>query len=324
MGGNWTDTIDIVDRFGERVRLSGPGMYEQGYFLAPQSTGLLDDAPVKTIWHKTMFGMSYSGMEWERREQVWTVNIGYDDLGIDPDREPDEWHMLYDDWRRKFHFDQDTQIIYGAADGERMLHVRMIERAKPFSTHAFEGKDPRLWNFGSVVMTTASEFPFYIGPSERYEWEFTGTGTVWTRLPHYNPSDVPIWPTYEVTAQARYHIPDYSWGNEYYGRGQADEDKIVPTPYLETGEESDIHTRPDQETYQSANDAPVGLRAKGKDFEYPIPPDTGLGVEDPDDEGAVFMVTEVVDGGVLTAEYPRWYSSPFSRPRLTRPIVVSA
>ena len=71
-------------------------------------------------------------------------------------------------------------------------------------------------------------------------------------------------------------------------------------------------------TYQSANDAPVGLRSNGKDFEYPIPADTGEG------EGAVFMATDVVDGGVLTATYPRWYSSPFSRPRLVRPIVVSA
>lgn len=317
MTGNWTDSIDIEDKFGERVRLSGPGMYEQGYFLAPQSTGILDDAPVKTIWHKTMFGQSYSGMEWERREAVFTVCIGYgDDQLVDPDRDPDEWHMLYDDWRRKFNFDQDTKLIYGAPDGERVLFVRMIERAKPFSSLNFEGKDPKLWSFGSVVMTVGCEFPFYVGPSEKYVWEFEGNGMVWTTLPHYNPSDVPIWPTYEGTEGARYHIPDFSWGNEYYGRGLADEDKVVPTPILATGETVDIHTRPDEETYQSANDAPVGLRAEGKDFEYPIPPDTG------EEDGVVFMATNVVDGGVFTAEYPRWYSSPFSRPRLTRPRTV--
>jgi hypothetical protein len=319
MPANMTDTIDIVDRFGERVRLSGPGMYEQGYFLAPKSTGLLDDAPVKTIWHKTMFGMSYSGMEWERREHVWTVCIGYDEnYPVDPERDPDEWHQLYDDWRRKFDYDRDTQVIYGAADGERVMHVRMLEKPKPFSSLSFEGKDPRLWSFGSIVMTTASEFPFYVGPSERYEWEFEGDGMVWTRLPHYNPSDVPIWPTYEVTEGCRMHIPDYSYGNEYYGRGQQDTDKIVPTPFLRPGETVDIHTRPDEETYQSANDSPVGLRSQGKDFEYPIPANADEG------EGAVFMATEVVDGGKITATYPRWYSSPYSRPRLVRPIVISA
>jgi hypothetical protein len=313
----WVDTIDIEDKFGQRVRISGPGQGEQGYFMSPNSTGLLDDVPVKTIWHKTMFGMAYSGMEWERRELVWTCNIGYDQY-LDPDRDPDEWHQLYDDWRSMFAYDRDTKIIYGAPDGERILYARMIEKPKPFSTHKFEGKDPKLWKFGSVVMTMACEFPFFIGPSERYIWEFEGTGTVWTRLPHYNPSDVPIWPTYEVTEGARYHIPDFSWGNEYYGRGAADEGKIVPTPILQTGETCDIHTRPDEETYQSANDAPVGLRAQGRDFEYPIPPYTG------EEEGAVFAATNVIDGGVLTAEYPRWYSSPFARPRLTRPREVVA
>ena len=320
MGMAQTDTIDIEDKYGELIRLSGPGMYEQGYFLAPRSTGLLDDAPVKTIWHKTMFGQSFSGMEWERREQVWTVNIGYDDAGIDPERDPDEWHMLYDDWRRKFDYEKPTKVIYGAPDGDRILFLQMIEKPKPFSTHAFEGKDPKLWSFGSVIMTTASEFPFYVGPSERFEWEIPGVGTQWTKLPWYNDSDVPVWPTFELTEGARYHLPDFSWGNEYYGRGVADENKVVPTPLLGPGESCDVNTRPDKETYQAANDAPVGLRAGGKDFEYPIPPDTG----EPDAEhGATFVATDITGGAALTVEIPRWYSSPYSRPRLVRPLVVT-
>ena len=318
MGQAHTDTIDIEDKFGARIRLSGPGMYEQGYFMAPGSTGLLDDAPVKTIWHKTMFGQSFSGLEWERREQVWTVNIGYDDTGIDPERDPDEWHDLYSEWRSRFFYDRDTKVIYGAPDGERILYLRMIEKPKPFSTLAFEGKDPKLFSFGSVVMQTACEFPFYVGPSERYTWEFEGAGTIWTRMPYYNPSDVPIFPTYSVTERARYHIPDYSFGNEYYGRGADDIDKIVPPPLRRKGVSCDSRTRPDEETYQSANDAPVGLRANGKDFEYCIPPGEGVGAEDPD-EGATFMATDVEDGGALIMELPRWYSSPFSRPRLVRP-----
>ena len=323
MGYAQTDTIDIEDRYGELVRISGPGMYEQGYFLAPNSTGLLQDAPVKTLWQKSMFGMSYSGMEWERREIVFTLGIGYDETGIDPERDPDDWHQLYDDLRRKFHYDRDTKVIYGSGDGDRILYMRLIETPKPFSTFQFEGKDPRLFSFGSVMLTAACEFPFYMGPSEKTVWEFGGTGTNWTRIPFFNPGDVPVWPTYEVTEGARYHIPDYSWGNEYFGRGVADEDKIVPTPFLRPGETCDIHTRPDEETYQSANDAPIGLRAEGKDWEYPIPPGEGVGAEDPD-EGAVFMATECVDGGVLTCEIPRWYSSPYARPRLTRPVYVSA
>jgi hypothetical protein len=321
----WVDTIDLESQDGRRIRISGPGQGQQGYFLSPQSTGLLDDAPVKTIWHKTMFGQSFSGLEWERREPVFTINIGYDTRSpIDPDRDPDEWHALYADLISMFEYDSDIKIIYGAPDEDRILYARMIDKPKPFSTHSFEGKDPKLWSFGSVVFQMGCEFPFYVGKSERFEWAFEGTGTQWTRIPLYNPSDVPIWNTYEATEGARYHIPDFSWGNEYYGRGQLDLDKMVPTPLLQTGETCDIHTRPDEETYQSANDAPIGLRANGKDFEYPIPPGAGIGVnaDDPED-GALFMATDVVDGGVLTMESPRWYRSPFSRPRLVRPRVAA-
>jgi hypothetical protein len=36
------------------------------------------------------------------------------------------------------------------------------------------------------------------------------------------------------------------------------------------------------------------------------------------DEGAAFAASQVTDGGALRVELPRWYSSPFSRPKLTR------
>lgn len=318
----YTDTIDIEGRQGQLYRVSGPGMAKQGVFMAPNSTGLLDDAPVKTIWHKTMFGQAMSGFEWERREMVFTLNVGYDpDYPIDPEREPDEWHDLYAEIRQAFSYQEDTKIHYGSPDGDRLLFARLLEKPKPFSTHAFEGKDPKLFIFGSIVLTMACEFPFYVGQSDWYEWEFEGSGTFWTKLPFFNPSEVPIWPYYQISERARWHLPDYSWGNEEYGRGQTDLDKIVRSPFLEMGESCDVYTRPDTETYQSENDAPVGLRAQGRDFEYAIPPGEGVGSDDPDD-GAVFVATEVVDGGALRMELPRWYSSPFARPRLTRALTA--
>lgn len=311
----FADTIDIYGKQGQVYRISGPGQGMQGFELAPGSTGLLQDAPVKTVWHKTMFGQSMSGMEWERRDIVWTINVGVN-LGYDPLRDPDEWHDLYDELRQAFSYTSDTTIKYGSADGDRLLYARMLETPKPFSAHQFEGGDPKRWSMCSVVMTMACEFPFYVGPSEVYEWEFEGAGQFWTKLPFYNPSDVPIWPVYEATHSARWHIPDFSWGNEEFGRGQSDLDKIVRTPELRVGENIQIQTRPDLETYQAENDAPVGLRASGRDFEYPILPGEG----DPSPEyGAVFMADKVVDGGALRLELPRWYSSPYTRPRLTQP-----
>lgn len=310
----FADTIDIYGKHGQVYRISGPGQGEQGFELAPASTGLLDDAPVKTTWHKSMFGMSMSGMEWQRRDIVWTVNVGVN-LGLDPLRDPDEWHDLYDEWRRAFSYTEDTKIKYGSADGDRILYARLLEKPKPFTTHQFEGGDPKRWSMSSVVMTMACEFPFFIGPSERYSWEVEGTGIFWTQLPFYNPSDVPIWPIYECSAGAQWHIPDFSWGNEEFGRGMADADKVVRTPLLAAGEGIEIQTRPDLETYQAENDAPVGLRADGRDFEYPIPAGAG---ESTLDFGAVFMATSVTDGAAFRMELPRWYSSPYARPRLVR------
>lgn len=314
MSERHADTIDVYGRLGQIYRISGPGQGLQGFEMAPKSTGLLDDAPVKTIWHKTMFGQSMSGWEPERRDIVWTVNVGIN-LGIDPERDPDEWHALYDEWRQAFSFTEDTKIRYGSADGDRILYARLLEKPKPFSAQAFEGQDPKLWSFGSVVMTMACEFPYFIGPSERFTWEFQGSGTFWTKLPFWNPCDVAIWPTYKATWGAQWHIPDFSWGSEEYGRGQSDLGKVVRTPLLAQGENVDIMTRPDLDTYQSENDAPVGLRAAGRDFEYPMLP--GMGSPDPN-EGAVFMATQVTDGGAFKMELPRWYSSPYARPRLVK------
>lgn len=320
MGHAHTDTIDIVGRHGQMYRISGPGQGQQGFEMAPKSTGLLDDVPVKTIWHKTMFGQAMSGMEWDRRDIVCTINIGTH-LGIDPERDPDEWHDYYDEWRQAFSYTEDTKIIYGSADGDRILYARLLEKPKPFTAQQFEGKDPKLWSFGSVIMTMGCEFPFFLGPSETYEWEFEGSGTFWTMLPWYNPSDVPIWPTFEVTHEATWYLPDFSWGNEEYGRGQEDLDKVVRTPYLQYGESCEINTRPDIETYQSENDAPVGLRSGGRDWEYPILPGEGIADPEAGEGGVVFMARDVYDGGALRATLPRWYSSPYSRPRLTRALM---
>lgn len=315
MGQRDADTIDIWAKSGQIYRISGPGQGKQGISMAPNSVGLLQDAPVKTIWHKTMFGQAMSGMEWERRDIVATLNVG-EEMGYDPDRDPDDWYDLYSEIRSAFSYTEDTKIVYGSADGDRILYARMTETPKPFSAQRFEGKDPRLWSYGSVVLTMGCEFPFYLGPSEKYEWNFDGPSG-WARIPFYNPGDVPIWPIFEVAEGAQYSLPDYSWGNEEYGRGLTDLDKIITTPLLRMGETCEIQTRPDLETYQSENDAPVGLRANGRDFEYPIPAGEGVGAEDPN-QGATIRGFNAIDGGAVTVEMPRWFSSPYVRPRLTR------
>lgn len=305
---NRTDSIDVIDRFGYKWRIMGPGEGEQGVWLAPKSSGLFD-MPFKTNWGNGIFGKRFQSWKPERRDIVWTVYIANpEDLsGLDDD--PDTWHSIYSRWKAGINPASEITIVYTSVDGERHLTVRPLETAKSVSTLDFEGRDPHLWPFGSVVMTMAAELPFYVGPTETYTFEWDGAGSTWFPMPFYNPGTVEIWPEWELTAEAQWTLPDYSFGSEEYGRGLQDEGKTVRLPLLLPGEDLSVFSRPDIETLIAANDAPVGNRLAGKDLEYPIPPGAG----DPA-RGCIIRVTNVVDGAALKLHLPRWYEEPFSTP----------
>lgn len=313
---NRTDSIDCIDSFGQRWRIMGPGEGTQGAWLAPRSTGLFD-MPFKTNWKNSIYGQSFSSWKPERRDIVWTIYIANpeDNAGIDED--PDTWHWIYSRWKAGFRPGYPFTIIYNSVDGERRLTCVPLETAKSVNTLDFEGVDPHLWPFGSVVMTMAADpLPFYVGPTETFEWEWAGAGSTWFQLPFYNPGTVEVWPEWELSASnnIQWWLPDYSFGSEEYGRGQADEGKTVRLPILRDGEDLSVYTRPDLETLIAANDAPVGNRLAGRDFEYPIPPGGGDGTA-----GCTVMVTGVDSGAALRLHLPRWYEEPFSTPLVVAP-----
>lgn len=305
---NVTDAIDIIDRFGETWRIMGPGEGAQGVWLAPRSSGLFD-MPFKTNWGNGMYGQRYQSWKPQRRDVVWTVYIANpDDICSGIDDDPDLWHHIYSRWRAgtssKNH---EITVCYHSIDGERRMKIRPLETAKSVSTLDFEGHDPHLWRFGSVVNTSAAELPFYVGPTEEYSYEWDGTGDHWFRLPFYNPASVECWPEYELSSEATWWLPDYSFGSQEYGRGPEDEGKTVILPYLNPGEDLSVFSRPDLETLVAANDAPVNARLAGKDLEYPIPPGEG----DPEN-GCIIRATNVNDGLAMKIKMQRWYEDPFS------------
>jgi len=306
---NTTDAIDLIDRFGETWRIMGPGEGAQGVWLAPRSSGLFD-MPFKTNWGNGLYGQRFQSWKPQRRDIVWTVYIANpDDIcdGIDDD--PDLWHHIYSRFRAGFPAGHEFTICYHSIDGERRLTAIPLETAKSVSTLDFEGTDPHIWRFGSIVMTSACELPFYVGPRETYSYEWDGTGSHWFTLPFYNPASVECWPEWEASSECTLWLPDYSFGCEEYGRGMQDEGKTLKLPYLRKGEDISVFSRPDMETLVAANDAPVNSRLAGKDLEYPIPSGEG----DPE-RGCVVRVTDVVDGFALKLHLDRWYEDPFSTP----------
>jgi hypothetical protein len=319
-----TDTIDVIGFNGDRCRISGKGCRDDwGPLLAPASTGLWE-SPFKTNWGKAMLGQRYESWSPQRRDVVFTVHVMNRQTG-DPalDSNPRLWHAVYSRWRAMWSMEYESTIVYTSIDGERHLGVRLLQEPKPFATQQFEGADPHLFPYGSIVMPVAAELPYYVGESYRWEYEWNGAGDHWFRMPYFNPSQVPIFPKYQATDLAAYQFPDFSWGWEEYGRGIADGGKTVRVPFqgtLKTGENIDIDTQLDEETIRAENDSPVGNRMNGTDFEYPIMPGCGDAPEFDAagncTNGATVRMLNVTnpEGSRVAVELPRWYAQPFGTP----------
>jgi hypothetical protein len=307
-----TDSIKVIGVNGDECTLSGPGMGDWGPILAPHSTGLLASAPFKTNWAKSMLGQKFSSWIPQRRDVAWTVHILNPHTGQpDLDRDPDTWHMIYSRWRAMFHPDHEATVVYTSVDGERRLGMREIKEPQPFVGAEFEGRDPHLTCYGSIGMLMGCENPYFIGPTERYEWETGQQGDFWFSLPYYNPASAMIWPKWYLSHLATWTVPDYSFGWEEHGTGVADLGKTVELPELFEGEHVEADSRPDVMTLVAANGNPVQQRLNGRDLEYPIQPGAG----DPEN-GCTVSVRNVTnpDGARCELEMPRWYNEPFSLP----------
>jgi hypothetical protein len=306
------DTIDVTGVNGDFCRISPPG-FSWGPELAPGSTGLFD-LPIQTNWGSYGYGQFFQSWKPKRRDVVWTVHV------MDPNRETfigpdsDVWHTVYSRWRAMFAPDKEATITYTSVDGSRTLGLRTLDTPKPFSSQNFEGGDPHLWAYGSIVQTMAAEFPFYVGKPFKQTFTIEGTGDFWFPIPYFNPSTLEIWPEYDLTGGAKWVLPDYSFGNEIWGRGLADLGRTVPIPELMVGENATVMSRMDQEWILSVWETPVMNRSPGIRHIYPIPAGAGSPDEDGANPGGIVRALNVVDGAECTLTLPRWYAEPFSTP----------
>lgn len=311
-----TDIIDVIGVNGDFCRISPPG-FSWGPELAPGSTGLYD-MPIQTNWGSYGFGQFFQSWKPKRRDVVWTVHIMNPETGTMVDQSDDLWHLIYARWKAMFSPALEASIVYTSFDGERRLGIRNLDTPKPFTAQSFEGKDPKLFTYGSVVMTTACELPFYVGASERFAWETDTPGNYWFKLPFYNPCPVDIWLEWDLTGGAKYQLPDYSFGSQAYGRGIADLGKTMPLAQLMDLEDLQVYTRPDLETFVTSLETQFAGRNAGKDFEYPIAPGAGSSEGEGSDNPGCIVRANVTNpaGARVELTLPRWYDEPFSTPRV--------
>lgn len=302
------DTIDVIGANDDFCRITDPDL-TWGPILAPGSKGLYDLA-IQSNWGNYSFGQYFQSWKPKRRDVVWTIHLLNPDTGTKLDQDDHLWHILYSRWKAMFAPDKDATVVYRSLDGDRTMGLKKTQGDQSFSTQNFEGIDPHIFTYGSLVQTMGAELPFYVGTPITDSVEFDGAGDFWAQLSYYNPASIDSFVEWDVTYGAQYVLPDYSFGNEIFGAGVADGGKTVLTPKIvESDGNVTIFTRPDKETYASENNTPVGLRAGGRDFDYPIPP--GYGQKD---DGCTVRALGVTDGCAIKLTIPTWYDSPFSTP----------
>jgi hypothetical protein len=290
--------IEVFGVHGEHFVISGEGAGEQGVILQPKLKGAID-APVKSLWLPGAYGQSFVDFRWERREVIFTVVIAADD------GDPEVWHSIDSKWRFAWDYVKETTIRFTTSDGYRDLKVRLIEEPEAYDSGQWEGKDPHLVAASTVVMTLGAELPFYVGPSDFYEWE--GPGTTGRNSFKLNVDcDVPVWPKWTLSDEARWKLPDFSFGNEEYARGVMDSQRTVELPFLPKGAGCVADSDPRVQTLLAANRINLQGLWKGQDLLYPIAGGTYSSIP--------VSVRDAVDGFAMRLEVPKWYTRPWSRP----------
>lgn len=280
---------------------------DEGVILRPKLEGAID-APVKSLWLPGAFGQVFVDFRWQRRDVVFTAQT------FDPvDDSPEGWEQVDSDWRWAFDYVKETQIRYTVPsdpDNPRDLFVRLLEEPKAYSSDSWEGKDPHLWNTGSVVMTCAAELPFYRGVTKVYEFESSlasGQHTFDVAV----DGDVPVWPRWVLTGNARWTLPDRSYGNEEYGRGLADAAREVLLPLLPDGVGCVADSDPRRQTLLATNRMHLQGLWGGKDLLYPIPSTYSLTAEHT--TPVTVKWNDAPQGVACRLEVPQWFTRPWSK-----------
>lgn len=289
--------IEVFGVHGEYFCISGPGSGKQGVVLQPKLKGAID-APVKSLWLPGAFGQTFVDFRWERREVIFTVTIAADD------GDPETWHSLDSKWRFAWDYANETTVRFTTSDGYRDLKLRMIEEPKSYEAGDWEGKDPHMYGVSTVVMTTAAELPFFVGKSDVFEWSGSGASGS-TSFNLTVDCDVPVWPKWTLSDRARWRLPDFSWGNEEYGRGISDFGRTVELPFLPMGAGCVADSDPRVQTLLAANRINLQGLWKGQDLLYPIAGGTYSPLP--------VSVKDAVSGYACRLEIPKWYTRPWSR-----------
>jgi hypothetical protein len=253
--------ITITGANGETFTVSGPGAGSEGIELATNPEGLIDEAPIKTIWQQSAFqeGATYLGHTIEPLDLVLKFNLVGD---------YHDWDDIDSRFHKAFHPQHPATIHYTThSSGTRTLDVVKLEHATTTSTY-----DPHILQHSTLVLTLRAPYPFWKADTTTHQLTFTNTSTQTITIE--NPTDRPIWPQWALSAPGRYELPDYSFVTDPDHPDYPRRARSIITPTLSRGQDLVIDSYPRHETYQVADGSAIAGRFGGVEFLYPIPPHT--------------------------------------------------
>lgn len=291
--------IEIEGRDGSQWCISGPGFGAEGVILKPKVSQLID-TPVKTLFVPGPFGEEFAGKRVQRREMVWTVQIGGEEI------DPDEWADIDAAWRWAWDYEEESTMTAtvldeaGAVVSSRYMKLRLLEEPKSYGD-----KDPYIHGDDEVVMTVTATFPYWRSEDQVFEWS-TGSASGSTNFAVTNDGDVPVWPRWSLSAPGAWIVSDRSWGNDMYSRGVADAARVVGIPELPAGAHASVDSDPRVQSIVCVNGYPAQHHWRGNDLLYPVMPGASGNVS--------VSVSGATGGAAAQLRLPRWYSRPWSAP----------
>lgn len=282
----------------------------EGVFMMRKPSGSFYDAKVKTLWTPSAFGQKYQGRRVQRRDIVFTVGIGEEG-----ETTAAEWHDIESRWRLSWDYDKEGYLLVRTEDGERVIYLRKLEEPKANESMDFEGLDPHELMFSTMVMTTAAELPYWIGKPRVVELEFDpGAGTTKTiNVDAWNEGDTEMWPFVTFSSPGKWTVPDYSFGQNYAGRAEADATRklaLRETPASMGG--FTVTWRQDEEWIVAFDGSNLAGLQNGNSVLYPFPAHTPKTTQP---WTYTRMAGDTTSKGYLRIEYTPWFSTPWGSNR---------
>lgn len=261
--------IEIEGCEGTRLTIAGAGKGAEGVWLAEGDIEYLIEQPLETIYnsHANQIGADYGAVRYPPRELTFALEVlGRPDLSVEE---------AAAQVQRAFHHRKDAKLWMETDNTRRWLTVRLRENLR-FQVE----RDMNRQQYVRIICTLIAADPFWYERPVTYSWEATAatsSGTI--VVPKANPTPMDIWPQYIVQAHtgAKWTIPDFSHGDDRFGRATEDADRKVVMPSLIAGEHLLINTSDAGKDPQVVSniDTQVYLRMNGVEYLYPIPARTG-------------------------------------------------